>query len=81
MTQPSGTRAIKIEHVLPWLKPEVFPALRTFITYQTYGVNSAVVLQLPFINGPATFKMRSIKDTDEFWAIVCSATGFSNFDF
>jgi len=81
MIQPAGARPIEIEDILPWLNPEVFLALQSFNAFQSYGVNSEVILQLPFINGLAIFKTQSIKDTDEFWAIVTSATGFSSFDF
>jgi len=81
MIQPANTRAIKIEDVLPWLNPSLFLALQSFTTFQEYVVNSEIVLQLPFINGPATFKTQNVKDNDEFWAIVSSATGFSNFNY
>jgi len=81
MIQPANARAIKIEDVLPWLNPSLFLALQSFTTFQEYVVNSEIVLQLPFINGPATFKTQNIKDNDEFWAIVSSATRFSNFDY
>ena len=80
MIRPASAKPIKIEHVIPWLNPAIFPALRSFITFQEYGVNSETMLQLPFVSGPAIFKTRTVKNMEEFWVLVSSVTGLSNFD-
>ena len=75
MIRPASAKPIKIEHVIPWLNPAIFPALRSFITFQEYGVNSETMLQLPFVSGPAIFKTRTVKNMEEFWVLVSSVTG------
>lgn len=81
MIRPRSPKTINIEHVVPWLTPALFPALRTFTIFQEYGVNSKVVVQLPFINGPANFQTRAVDNVDEFWSLISLATGLSNFNF
>lgn len=77
---PSSER-VELTHVLPWLKPTLFPSLRLITTFQINGFNSTAIIQLPFSSGAATFVTRKITDLNEFWNEVCSITAFSNYDY
>ena len=81
MIRPATINTINIEHVMDWLSPILFPALRSFTIFQEYGVNSKVMVQLPFTNGPAIFQTRSVTNIEEFWESVSFITGLSHFDY
>ncbi|EDR02552.1 uncharacterized protein LACBIDRAFT_332367 [Laccaria bicolor S238N-H82] len=38
--QAASGNPVKVDHVVPWLKPAIFPALRSFIAFQEYGVDT-----------------------------------------
>ena len=81
MVHSPSFQRVKLDHIIPWLKPTLFPSLRLITTFQINGFDSNTIIQLPFSNGSATVMTRKVTDLDEFWGEVCRATAFSNYDY
>ena len=81
MVHSPSFQRVKLEHIIPWLKPTLFPSLRLITTFQINGFDSNTIIQLPFSNGSATVMTRKVTDLDEFWGEVCRTTAFSNYDY